>query len=92
MGKKKRRGGKSLQQTVFKWMRVGAIFAPGAAICLQSKSPQAKLEECVEAYFGYNIPQKKMNWGSLLRGWGPFLAATLVTYGIPKLVGIIRRT
>jgi len=45
----------------------------------------------VEAYFGYNIPQQKMVWSSLLRGWGPFLAATLVTYGLPKLAGILRR-
>jgi len=89
--KKKRRGGKSLQATIFKWMRVGAIAAPGIAIAIQKKSGQAKIEEAVEAYFGYNIPQQKMVWGSLLRGWGPFLAATLVTYGLPKLAGILRR-
>jgi len=89
--RKKRRGGKSLQATVFKWMRVGAIFAPGLAIAVQKKSTEAKVEEVVEAYFGYNIPQKKMVFSSLLRGWGPFIGATLVTYGIPKLAGILRR-
>jgi len=91
MGKKKKKRGKSLQRTIFKWMRIGAIVAPGAAIAMKKVSPEAKIEQAVEAYFGYNIPQQKMVWSSLLRGWGPFLAATLVTYGLPKLAGILRR-
>jgi len=91
MGKKKKRRGKSLQKTVFKWLRIGALVAPAGAIAIGTDSNEAKIEQFVEAYFGYNIPQKKMVWTSLLRGWGPFIGATLVTYGIPKIAGILRR-
>jgi len=89
--RRKRGGGKSITRSLMKWVRVGALAAPAAAIAMSGDSTQGKIEQVIEAYTGYNIPSRQMNFGSLLRGWGPFLGATLVTYGIPKLAGILRK-
>jgi len=93
MGRRKRRGGgKSLQQQVFKWLRIGALVAPGAiALTAKGASTEEKLSYALAKYTGYESWNKKFNFQQLVEGYGPFLATTLVTYGIPKLAGIIRR-
>jgi len=98
MGRKnKRRGGKSLQQTVFKYLRLGSLAAPGLIYATQPLKLDQKLNEIFRVYSGVNIKHSiesnefQFDWKRLAMGWGPFLATTLVTYGIPKLAGIIRR-
>ena len=92
MGKrKKRRGGKSLQRTVFKWLRVGALVAPAVNDFLRGATPQQKAVFIIESYSGYNIDKGEFDARWLARGWMPFLLTSLATYGIPKLMGIIRR-
>ena len=89
--KKKRRGGKSLQRTVFKWLRVGALVAPAVNDLLRGATPQQKAVFVIESYSGYNIDKGQFDIRWLARGWAPFLLTSLATYGIPKLMGIIRR-
>jgi hypothetical protein len=95
--KKKRRGGKSLQTQVFKWLRIGALAAPGAVVALSPGTPGGKFNAAMELYTGVNIQESKdtgtcaFHAEKLAAGWMPFLMTTLVTYGIPKLAGIIRR-
>ena len=89
--RKKRRGGKSLQQTAFKWIRVGALVAPAVEVAVKRISAEAKFREGIRRYTGFNMYRGTMDWGALLLGYGPLLGATVATYGIPKLAGIIRR-
>ena len=90
--RKRRRGGKSLQRTIFKWMRIGALVAPQAYN--MTKYPgdwKRNLGDFLYDYTGYNPADGTWDIGRLAKGWGPFLAACLATYGIPKITGILRR-
>ena len=90
--RKKRSGGKSISRTAFKWIRIGALVAPAAIeFVLGADTPTGKALTLVRKYTGWDHYNKRMDWGSLLEGWGPYLGAVLTTYGIPKLVSIIRR-
>jgi len=92
--RRKGRGrGKSAQRTVFKLIRLGALAAPAIAEAVSGKATIDKIADAGEAYTGYNFRYPERGWSghALLRGWGPFLGACLATYGIPKLVGLIRR-
>ena len=89
--RKKRRGGKSLQKTVFKWLRIASIFAPEIAGALQRKPAERIFADMIYDKTGYNMADGTWNIARLAKGWGPFLGTCLATYGIPKLVGIIRR-
>jgi len=89
--KKRRRGGKSLQTTIFKWLRIGALVAPGAVAVIKGNTLEEKLTYPLAKYTGYEAWNQKFNLMQLVEGYGPFLATTLVTALIPKIVGIIRR-
>jgi len=91
--RRKRRGGggKNLQGTVFKWIRIGALVAPGVYAAMQGGTWQERLSYALAKYTGYEAWNGQFNAGQLVEGYGPFLAATLATYGIPKIAGIIRR-
>ena len=89
--KKSRKGGKSLQRTVFKWLRVGALLAPAINDIMRGTHPAQKAVFVIESYSGYNIDKHQFNIKWLMRGWTPFIMTSLLTYGIPKLMGIIRR-
>jgi len=90
--KKRRRGGKSITRTVMKLMRVGALVAPAAAVIADTgQSNQSKVYNIVYKYTGYNMADGTFDMGRIMQGWGPFIGVTLVTYGIQKLSGIIRR-
>ena len=83
--------GRNLQATVFKWLRIGALVAPAVNDILRGTTPQQKAVFVIESYSGYNIDKAQWKWEWMARGWLPFLATSLATYGIPKLMGIIRR-
>ena len=97
MGKKKKKRGKSLQQTVFKWLRIGALVAPAAVVAAQPMKADQKLNEIFRLYTGVNIKHSmesnalQFDAGRLAMGWLPYLATVLTTYGIPKIAGIIRQ-
>jgi len=85
--KNKRKGGKSLQTTVFKWLRVGALLTPAAVVATQPMKLDQKANEILRLYTGVNIKHSmasnslQFDWGRLAMGWLPFLTATLTTYG-----------
>ena len=89
--RKKRRGGKSLQRTVFKWLRIGALLAPAAAKAVQPIPMEKKVWHFMYDYTGFDIDTGSWDIKRMAVGWGPFLGACLATYGIPKLMGILRR-
>lgn len=91
--KKKRRGGKSLSRTVFKWLRVASLVAPGVHAALDPKwpRPKDKFHVIMYRYTGFDMDTGRFHPEALVEGYGPFLATTLATYGIPKIAGIIRK-
>ena len=91
--RKKRRGGKSIARTVMKWLRIGALVAPAVEAAVNPKWPKAenKLHVIMYRYSGYDMNTGKWHPEALLQGWGPYLGTCLATYGIPKLMGIIRK-
>lgn len=90
--KKKRKGGKSITQQAFKWLRIGAFVAPAAHRLLEPIEPKEKIERVIQDYSGYNVNDGEFRLEYLARGWAPYLFTCLATYGIPKLVSIIRRS
>ena len=88
-------GGKSLQRTIFKWIRVGALVAPGVGMGVNAAKKgwgaEGVIDQVLQCYTGYSFIHRKFDMKWLVTGWGPFLAATLATYGIPKIAGILRK-
>ncbi len=92
MGKRKRRGGgKSLQRTAFKLIRIGALVAPAAHVLVTHGSIEDKIDGLSIRYTGFSTKHGTFHPEFLAAGWGPFLASIMTTYGIPKIAGIIRR-
>jgi len=90
--KKKRGGGKSISRTAFKWIRIGALVGPAAIeFALGADTPTGKALTVLRKYTGYDHYTQTFKFESLIEGWGPYVGAVLTTYGIPKLVSIIRR-
>lgn len=90
--RKRRRGGKSLTQQAFKWIRVGALVAPAAIVALDPGiDPKEKINRGLAWYTGYYPPTQTWSIDNLKMGWMGFLGATIATYGIPKLASILRR-
>ena len=89
--RKRRRGGKSMTRTAFKLVRLAALGAPALAHATSSASTDDKIKHIIMDYTGYNLYSYKWQPEKLLRGWGAYLGACLATYGIPKMVSIIRR-
>lgn len=88
----RRMGNKSITRTAFKWLRVGSLVAPAAAMILDpSRANKEKVERIIEMYSGYNPYDRTWKWESLMQGWAPYIGTCLMTYGVPKLVSIIRR-
>lgn len=88
----KRTGKKGFNvQSLFKWIRLGAVVAPGIGRYEEIQgSPAFKAVGAIKSYAGIRT-DNIFDAGLLGRMWIPFLATTAVTYGIPKLAGIIRK-
>lgn len=89
--RKKRRSGKSLTTTAFKLVRIGALAAPAAARVMHQGITYVSIGDMMGDYTGFNWNQMNFDFGRMAKGWGPYLGACLATYGIPKIIGIIRR-
>ena len=87
--------GKSLQRTVFKWLRVAALVGPGVETAVrlhrEHNPTDVIVSEVLGVYTGFDFRNRKWDLGKMAYGWGPFLGAVLATYGIPKIAGIIRK-
>ena len=77
-------------QKIFKYVRIGALAAPAIGRAMRPVSNEQKVRDIVVAYFGYDMNTNTFKLGALKEGWGPYLASVAVTYGIPKIAGIIR--
>ena len=77
-------------QKIMKYVRLAALGAPAAAIAMGAGTPEQKIRSGIVRYTGFNMDTGEFSFASLAKGWTPFAAATAVTYGIPKLAGIIR--
>lgn len=62
---------------------------PAATTLMSAWTMETKINELKKDYFGVDA-NGTFNAGYLAKGWLPFLAATGITYGIPKLAGILR--
>lgn len=90
--RKKRRSGKSITRTAFKWIRIGALAAPAAHQILRNKdNPEWIPQEIFMRYTGYKWTTNEFHWEWLAEGWLPYIMACATTYGIPKLTSILRR-
>ena len=67
----------------------GALPAATTAMDSGLNGP-AKIHKITKEYFGYNNVYGTFSFADLAKGWTPFVVATVVTHGIPKLAGIIR--
>lgn len=78
-------------QSLFKWIRLGSIVAPGLGRYAEIRgSPMFKIEGAIKSYAGIRT-DNIFDGELLMRMWTPLLATTLVTYGIPKIAGILRK-
>jgi len=87
--RRKRRGGggKSLIKTAFKFIRLGALAAPGINEFMHHTTQHK--QNALTVYAG--VHEGKFDWQTLVGAWTPYLGAVLATYGIPKIAGIIRK-
>lgn len=90
--KKSRRRSFFSTASIFKYLRIGALIAPGAYIFSKtSGTGMQKLSTALQAYAGIKSTTGKFDGAILAQAWIPFLMSNLVTLGIGKLNGIIRR-
>jgi len=88
--KKSKRSGFNTQK-IFKYVRYGALALPAVSRLLTNATPQIKLTQIAMDYTGFNMLTGDWKMERLARGWMPYLGAVATTYGIPKLVGLLRR-
>lgn len=86
-----RRRGKNPTATLYKLVRLGALVAPGLFVAVGPGTARSKVMSAGRMYTGFDIRDGSFHAHDLLKGWGPFLGAVVLTYGIPKIGGIIRR-
>lgn len=89
----RRSGGTSIVQTGFKIIRITSLFAPALATIIERKDegPSAILSGIVHKYTGYNMGTGAFEWNMLAQGWTPYVATLLITKGVQKLGGVIRK-
>ena len=77
-------------QKIFKYIRIGALGLPAAQTIMSTASVPQKINQLKSDYFGVDATGT-FSWNRLAKGWTPFVAASLVTIGVPKLISMIRR-
>ncbi len=91
MGKsknKKRRGFSS--QTLYKYIRLIGIGAPAISGVIQHGFTMQAANTAVKGWTGVDLTTGQFNLADLAAGWTPALATVGVTYGVPKIAGLIR--
>lgn len=76
--------------TFYKFARLAALVGPAAVIATGPGTAQAKIQAGLTAYTGMDA-SGGWSLGNLARGWLPFIGTSLVTHGISKVIGMIRR-
>ena len=79
-------------QTLMKFVRLGALAAPAVRYATDAGiSTKGKIFNVIRAYTGFDPHNNQFDFRNLAEGWLPYLASVLITHGIPKVAGIIRR-
>ena len=76
-------------QKIMKYVRLAALVGPGAQAVMQYGAKDGAVHALLR-YTGFDMRTGQFNGSALASGWGPYLASVAVTYGIPKLAGMIR--
>ena len=76
-------------QKIFKYLRMGALAMPAAQTIIGPGTPAQKLVVLKRDYMGVGTDGV---WRPeyMAKGWMPFIGTSLVTYGIPKVMALIR--
>jgi hypothetical protein len=92
MARRKRRSRRSFlgSSTIFKFIRLGALIAPAIYRYNLAGGGAHGVRRAFESFAGIDH-NGKFNTGILAASWLPFIMTNLVTHGIGKLNGIIRR-
>lgn len=77
-------------QKIFKYLRIGALALPAASKIMQHGVNAGSLNAIAEDYTGFNMVSGTFDYRKLAKGWGPYIAAIAVTYGVPKIGSMIR--
>lgn len=77
-------------QKIFKYMRIGALALPAATTLMSTASVPQKINQLKSDYFGIDA-NGNFSLNRAAKGWMPFIAATVLTYGVPKLASMIRK-
>ena len=77
--------------TLVKFIKIGAFAAPAIDIYQENGGGLRGASTALAAYGGYNMTTKAFDFGVMARAWTPYVMTTLVTTGISKLNGIIKR-
>ena len=77
-------------QKIMKYVRLAALGGPAIGVAMSTRSNPEKVRAALVQYTGVDIATGSFNGAELAKGWTPYLASILVTYGIPKLAGMIR--
>lgn len=88
---KKRRHNNNLVGTTMKFVRIGALLGPGAFAMMQNVSNTRKITLALRYYTGFDIESGIYRFEDLATGWLPYLSSVMVTRGIQKVSGILRR-
>ena len=75
---------------MFGLIRKIALIAPAVGIVVGGGSGQDKVARGIEQYTGYNTNTQAFNSATLKNGWSAFLAATVITAGIPKINKLLK--
>ena len=80
------------QAKMFSLVRKLALVAPAIGVALgEGSGPKDKFDRGVLAYTGFNMATQKFDGMAPLKNtYTPFLAATLITAGIPKIAAFVK--
>ena len=90
---KKRKRRKNSGMTVsklFGLLRKAALVAPAVGIAMGGGSGYDKMARGLEGYTGYNIVTQKFNVQPLKNTYLPYIGATVISAGVPKINKFIR--
>lgn len=93
--RRRRRGGFSIQRTLFKFIRIAPLIAvPAFDYTKRSGTPLEKGAKAILGFAGladHHRPIMQFSWKRLATYWTPFIIVNLMTTLVPKINGIIRR-
>lgn len=77
--------------TISKFLKIGALAAPAIDTYQRGGGGLQGATNAMALYAGWNVQGGYFDWGLLAKAWTPYVATSLVTAGVSKLNGIIRR-